>query len=159
MSSELFEEWVRELDRKSGSDKRKIALIIDSCEAQSYVKHLEWVELIFLPSNTISVTEPMDQGIMHSLKAKYRSLVVRRSISSLENKASMPAISILSALMWLSKAWNTLSDKTSTKSFCKCGISEEAAASAIADDGNPFAGLEEDDEDAMKTLETDLQFL
>ena len=26
MSSELFEEWVRELDQKLGSDKRKIAL-------------------------------------------------------------------------------------------------------------------------------------
>lgn len=32
-------------------------------------------------------------------------------------------------------------------------------ASAIPDDGNPFAGLEKDNEDVMKTLETDLQFL
>lgn len=32
-------------------------------------------------------------------------------------------------------------------------------ASAIPDDDNPFAGLEKDNEDVMKTLETDLQFL
>ena len=32
-------------------------------------------------------------------------------------------------------------------------------ASAIPDDDNPFAGLEKDNEDLMKTLETDLQFL
>ena len=31
--------------------------------------------------------------------------------------------------------------------------------SAIPDDDNPFAGLEKDNEDVMKTLETDLQFL
>ena len=93
----------------------------------------------------------MDQGIIRSLKAKYRSLVIRRLISTLEKNASMPAISILSAMMWLLKAWNTLPDKIFTNCFRKCGISEEAAASAIADDGNPF----EDDEDAIKTLETD----
>ena len=32
-------------------------------------------------------------------------------------------------------------------------------ASAIPGDDNPFAGLEKDNEDVMKTLETDLQFL
>ena len=59
-------------------------------------------------------------------------------------------------MTWLSKVWNTLLDKTFTNWFYKCGISEEAAASAIADDDNPFAGFEEGDEDAVKTSETDL---
>ena len=66
----------------------------------------------------------------------------------------MPAISIFSAMMWLSKAWNTLPDKTFTTCFRKCGMSEETAACAIADGDSPCAGLEEDDEDAVKTLET-----
>ena len=35
-------------------------------------------------------------------------------------------------------------------------VSEEAAASAIADGGNPFAGLEEDEEDLVKNLPTNL---
>ena len=38
-------------------------------------------------------------------------------------------------------------------------MSEEAAASAIADNDNPFAGLGEDKEDKIKTLGTDLNFL
>ena len=135
MSSELFEECVRELVRNFGSYKRKIALIIDNCKAHPYVEHLEWVELIFLPPSTTSVTQPMDQGVKRSLKAKYRSLVVRRLISNLEKKASVPAISILSAMMRLSKAWNTLPDKTFTNCLRKCEISEKVAASAIADDG------------------------
>ena len=92
ISSELFEELVRELDRKFGSDKRKIALIINNFKAQPHIKHLEWVELISLPPNTTSVTQPMGQGTMRSLKAKYHSLVVRRLMSSLEQKASMPTI-------------------------------------------------------------------
>ena len=59
-------------------------------------------------------------------------------------------------MMWHSKAWNTLPDKTCINCFCTCGISEEVVASATADDGNLFAGLEEDTEDAIKTS---LQFL
>ena len=131
MSSELLEEWVCELDRKFCSDKRKVTLIIGNCKAHPHVKHLEWVELIFTLPNTSSVTQPMDQEIIHLLKAKYCSLLVRRLISSLEKNA-----------------WNTLPDKTFTDYFPKCGISEEAVASATADNDNPFAGLEEDNKDA-----------
>ena len=61
----------------------------------------------------------------------------------------MPAISILSAMMWLSKARNKLPDKTFTNCFRKYGISEETAASAIADDDNPFAALKKDNEDTI----------
>ena len=79
MSSELFEEWVKELDRNFGSKKRKIALIIDNCLAHPDVPALEWVELIFLPPNTTSVTQPMDQGVIRGLKAKYCSLAVKKT--------------------------------------------------------------------------------
>ena len=38
MTAELFEEWVRELDRKFSAAKRKIALIIDNCTAHPHVE-------------------------------------------------------------------------------------------------------------------------
>ena len=62
-------------------------------------------------------------------------------------------------MMWLSKAWMTFPDETFTNVFRKCKVSEEVAASAIADDDNPFARLEEYEEDAVNTLATDLNFL
>ena len=74
MSSELFEEWVRELDRKFGAEKRNIAMIMDNCKAHQHLENLGWVELIFLPLNTTSVTQPMGQGIIRSLEAKYQPL-------------------------------------------------------------------------------------
>ena len=76
MSSEFFEEWVKELDRSFGVKKRKIALIVDNCPAHPTVTGLKWVELIFLPPNTTSVTQSIDQGVIIALKAKYRSLAV-----------------------------------------------------------------------------------
>ena len=47
MSSELFEEWNKELDRSFGVQKRKIALIVDNCPAHPTVTGFEWT---YLPS-------------------------------------------------------------------------------------------------------------
>ena len=48
MTAELFEEWVRLLDRKFSAANRKIVLIIDNCTAHPHVEQLDSIELIFL---------------------------------------------------------------------------------------------------------------
>ena len=72
MTAELCEEWVRQLGRKFSAANRKIALIINNCTAHLHVEKLNSIELIFLPPITTSHTQPMDQGIIRSLKTKYR---------------------------------------------------------------------------------------
>ena len=83
--------------------KRKIALIIDNCTDHPHVENLKWVELIFLPPNTASHTQAMDQGIIQALKAKYRLLAVRKLTLTLEKKEPIPKFSILSAIYMLKK--------------------------------------------------------
>ena len=56
MTAEIFEEWVRQLDQKFSTANRKIALIIDICTARPHV--VNSIELIFLPLNTTSHTQP-----------------------------------------------------------------------------------------------------
>ena len=77
-----------QLDRKFSAVNRKTALIIDNSTAHPYVEQLNSIELKFLPPNTTSHAQPMDQGIIRALKAKYRSLVVRKRIAALEKKNS-----------------------------------------------------------------------
>ncbi|XP_037774932.1 tigger transposable element-derived protein 7-like [Penaeus monodon] len=67
MSSEIFEEWVGKVDRKFRVDGRKIALIIDICPAHPTLFNLTNVQLVFLPPNTTSILQPMDQGVIQSL--------------------------------------------------------------------------------------------
>ena len=161
MSGELFEEWVRELDRKFFVAKRKIALIIDNCTAHPHVENLEWVELIFLPPNTTSQTQPMDQGIIRALKAKYRSLAVRKMIKALDEKASIPKFSILAAMFMLRKAWDDIADQTFTNCFRKSGISQKDAQKAINEDDDPFKNLasNEVEEDPIPTLDAELSYI
>jgi len=54
----------------------------------------------------------MDQGIIRALKAKYRSLAVRKLIKALEQKESSPKFSVLSAMIMLKKAWDDVSNQT-----------------------------------------------
>ena len=153
MTAELFEEWVRELDRKFSAAKRKIALIIDNCTAHPHVEQLPSIELIFLPPNTTSHTQPMDQGVIRALKAKYRSLAVRKLIAALEKKNPVSTISILSAMVMLEKAWNAVSNKTFFNCFKKAGISEIEVERVLNDEDDPFTGLDDIKEDTVQTLE------
>ena len=64
-------EWVKELDKKIEKDNRKVILIVDTCPAHRIIEGLKAAELVFLPPNTTSKIQPIDQGIIRSLKAKY----------------------------------------------------------------------------------------
>jgi hypothetical protein len=50
-------------------------MIVDNCPAHPHVKGLKSMKLVFLPPNTTSVTQPMDQGVIRNLKLHYRKLV------------------------------------------------------------------------------------
>ena len=70
MKSFLFHEWVKELDKTFKKENRKVVLIVDNCPAHPITEGLRAVELVFLPPNITSKTQPMNQGVIHPLKAK-----------------------------------------------------------------------------------------
>ena len=52
---------------KSGSfafEGRIVAFVIDSCPAHPHIFNLKSIKLYFLPPNTTSKTQPMDQGVI-----------------------------------------------------------------------------------------------
>ena len=83
----------------------------------------------------------MNQGIIRALKAKYRSLTVRKLILALEKKKPIPKLLILSVVYMLKKAWNAVLIQTLTNCFRKLGISQKDAEKAISVEDNPFKGL------------------
>ena len=60
---------------KSGSESwivsflLNVAFVIDNCPAHPHIDNLKAIKLYFLPPNTTSKTQPMDQGVVSSLKA------------------------------------------------------------------------------------------
>ena len=122
MDGDLFTEWVKELDRKYAAQDRKIALIVDNCPAHLKVDGLKAIELIFLPPNTMSKTQPMDQGVIRSLKAFYRHSIIKRYITSIDGGRSPKNVNMLEAMILLTVAWECVSPITLVNCFRKAGI-------------------------------------
>ena len=84
MTSQVWTEWMNKFDRRMRMERRKVALIIDNCRAHPIVPNLTNVEVIYLPPNTTSHTQPCDQGIIQALKVKYRSRLLTKFLDSLD---------------------------------------------------------------------------
>ena len=143
MTGVLFEEWVRKLDSSFRAQSRKVALLSDNCPAHPEIKNLMNINLIFLPPNT-SVFQPMDQGVIRSLKAHYQKKVVCLSIKTVESNKPLPKISILQAVKHLVSSWNAVSKETNVNYFKKSNLSQSNQQAAVNDDDDPFKSLQED---------------
>ena len=71
-------------DAKFYAEGTKVPLITDNCTAHPNIDIFKAIELVILPPNTTSKTQPMDQGVRRALKAFYRTDVVRRQIKYID---------------------------------------------------------------------------
>ena len=138
-----FEEWLRELERKLAFAGRNVDFVIDNSPARPPIDNLKAIKLFFLPPNTTFKTQPMDKGVICSLKAKHRKNVVRKIIQSEEKKKTLPKISLLQVMQMLVSAWDALSTQTIENCFRKSGIFTESQETAIAEDDDPFQELQD----------------
>ena len=76
MTAEIFTRWLTKLDRKFHQAGKKIALVLDNatCHPQDIPNVLKSIKLVFLPPNTTSVVQPMDQGIICNFKRKFKAI-------------------------------------------------------------------------------------
>ena len=116
--------------------------MIDNCPAYPHIVNLKAIKLYFLPPNISSKTQPIDQGVIRSLKTKYRKNVVRKIIQSVEKKKTLSKISFLQRMQMLVSAWDGLSTQMIVNCFRKSGISIESQKTVIAEDDDPFRELQ-----------------
>ncbi|XP_045541632.1 tigger transposable element-derived protein 4-like [Papilio machaon] len=126
MTSELFEKWLRDWDRDLVKKKKKILLLVDNCPAHPNVTNLKSITLAFLPPNTTSVLQPMDQGIIRSLKTNFRKNLVLKMINCLDANEdnSSTKITVLDAILMVNDAWNKMSQSTIHNCFKHAGFIE-----------------------------------
>ena len=125
MDSKVFLEWfqrkfvahVKQFCHEIGIEC-KILLLLDNAPAHPSADKLQsqdrTVTTMFLSANTISLVQPMDQGIIESVKRRYKKLLLRHLI--LEEKTShlsIPAVlkelTIKHAVYWAAQAWSETS--------------------------------------------------
>ena len=79
----------------------------------------------------------MDQGVIWSLKSKYRTRIIQKVLSAIDQGKQLPVISILEAMKVLALSWSEVSKET-TNCFTKSGFLEDVCSE---EDGDPFLQL------------------
>ena len=85
----------------------------------------------------------MDQGVIRSLKAYYKSLSVRKLIEAVEKNKPLPEFSILDAMRMLDVAWGKVTKETVVNCFAKASISKDKQAESLSEADDPFKDLQE----------------
>jgi hypothetical protein len=102
--------------------KKKKLLLVDNCPVHPVLENLEYIELLFLPADTTSVLQPMDQGVIRSLKCHFCKLILLRMIECTEKKQDHTA-TLLDAVRCVEKAWRLVTEKIIRNCFRHAGIS------------------------------------
>ncbi|KAM9678556.1 tigger transposable element-derived protein 4 [Trichechus inunguis] len=121
MTSEVFEQWMRKLDEKFQAQQRKVVIFVDSFPAHPEVKNLKSIELAFFPSCLSSRFIAMKQGVIKSLKIKYRHCLIKKFLSSVEDSKEF-MFSLLDAVDTLHLCWRTVTPETIIKSYEEAGF-------------------------------------
>jgi hypothetical protein len=90
------------------------------------VYRLSNITIIFLPANTTSIVQPLDQGIIAAFKAHYRLQLVQFVIHTLDNNPDLTLqqvkIDAYSAVRWVRHAAKALTQATIRNCWWKAGI-------------------------------------
>ena len=119
MTLEIFEEWLGIWNEELKTAQKHIALIVDGCRVHRTDKIFSQIRLQYLPACQTSIMQPLDQGIIRSFKALYRSLLLQLKIHS--GDRSTLNYRLISYAKLICKAWARVSTKTIINCFHAAG--------------------------------------
>lgn len=134
----MLQDWIAKVNAKFKVEKRHIVLLLDNAPTHLIVdvpKHtvqgfqlyyLSNVTVIFLPANTTSLVQPLDQGIIAAFKARYRRHLVRATLAALEKDDDLTIAKIkpnmLEVLKWVRWSAKALTPETIRNCWFKADI-------------------------------------
>ena len=134
----MLQDWIGKVNAKFKAEKRNIVLLLDNAPTHLLVDvpkqtvqgfqlyYLSNVTLLFLPANTTSIVQPLDQGIIAAFKARYRRHLVRATLAELENDNDLTIAKIkpnmLNVLKWVRWSAKALTAETIRNCWFKAGI-------------------------------------
>lgn len=116
MTSDLFMNWLQRFNAWiARKPDRKVILLIDNCSAHgndTNIPHLSNVTVKFLPPNTTSKIQPLDAGIIASLKLRYRAFQLERALDLIDQDVkAIYKVDILSAMFMVKTIWSDMDAK------------------------------------------------
>ena len=141
MTGEICERFLRWFDNKMHG--RKVILLLDNFSGHELgvqkvggLDGLENVKIRWLPPNTTSHWQPLDQGIIASFKLHYRRQWVEYILRILQTDTDPnKTVNLLKAIQWTRVAWNNcVTSTTIAHCFVKSTIVKKAVKIEPAND-------------------------
>ena len=139
MTTEVIVEVLSKLNEHLKRRNRQILLFMDNahCHPESLKGQFANINVVFLPKNTTSKTQPLDAGIIANWKVLYRKRMLRYVCNKVDDVTNAVEI-VLMAIEWGRQAWNEVAPHTIKKCSKNTGL--YAQEDIIEDD--PFEGVE-----------------
>jgi hypothetical protein len=123
MTGIICKEYLQWLNNKIQGKGRKVLLLMDNFSGHelavqlvSSLQGLSNVQIAWLPPNTTSAWQPMDQWIIASFKLQYRKLWIGLMLREYEaNKNLQKTVNLLKAVQWTRAAWELSVTKDTIK--------------------------------------------
>ena len=132
MTANIFERWfsqefvpaVKNHLKVLGLEEKAI-LALDNAPGHTKLSLLQSehsnIHCVFFPPNTTSLIQPMNQGVLDTLKRHYRRKLMRRALDEKNEHKSMAevkkTISVKDAIEWSSQAWGDITPYTLSSSW------------------------------------------
>lgn len=134
MRTDVFERWLRWFDQQVAG--KRVLLLMDNFSAHLAVTEaitrgdsapLRHVNIEYLPPNTTSLYQPLDQGIIANFKVYYRKRWVEYMIEEYEaDRDPLKTINVLKAVRWSMAAWEQVTSTTIANCGRKSSLHGEA---------------------------------
>ncbi|NWU90067.1 TIGD4 protein, partial [Upupa epops] len=125
MTLEVFEQWMHKLDDRFQAQQRQVVILVDSHPAHTEIKNLKSVKLVFCPPDSSCIATK--QGVIRSLKVKYRLCLMKRFVDCAEGNTEF-MLTLLDALGMLHRCWSEVMPETTVKSYNEAGFKLETMA-------------------------------
>ena len=127
MRGDVMQEWFHSFYKHIGT-QRRVVLLLDNFSAHlsalDYAPPPSNIKVVFLPSNSTSIYQPLDQGIIRNLKHHYRKKWMRWMINMMDRGIDpTQRMSLYYTLHWITQTWrHDVLDETIWKCFTKSTV-------------------------------------
>lgn len=125
MTSGIYTNYFTRMNDLFQSQSRKVLIFVDNFAGHPNLS-LSHIRFDFFPPNTTSHLQPLDQGIIHSFKSKYKanllSLVLSDDLDASECKSKLKNLDLLTAIRILYSSWSEVKADSIVNCWRKCGF-------------------------------------
>ncbi|XP_070378200.1 tigger transposable element-derived protein 6-like [Dermacentor albipictus] len=110
MTRAIFSKWVASFDCDMSRQGRQVCLLLYNCSAHHILDAgLTNVELKYFPPNCTSIIQPLDQGVIRSLKCAYRQRMMQHLVLNVETgrntKLDLYMVLQMMIAAWAATGW------------------------------------------------------